>query len=196
MNVGSNNFMETDELIKRSLKVSFASFLFGTGLLVLFFFTSSYFFAMASVPIILVLGIVNLFLLGRLGLKGLKETRNRKKLLRTAGIISFNIPVVFLYLYFVFTLFDTVVVRFKNGTNETLTNISVIGCDERTIDVLRPGQTQIEWISITKKCIENNIVIQYEIKGRLQREIVHGYVIEGRRINHEIGDNDNLIVRE
>ena len=196
LNVGSNIFMETDELIKRSLKVSFASFLFGTGLLILFFFTNSYFFAMVSVPIILVLGIANLFLLGRLGLKGLKETENRKRIWSTAGIISLNIPVVFLYAYLAFMLFDTVVVRFKNDTGETLTNISVVGCDERTIEDLRPGQVEIEWISITKKCIENNIIIQYEINGAVQREVVYGYVIDGQRINHRIGDNDRLVVGE
>jgi len=188
--------METDELIKRSLKASFASFLFGTGLLVLFFFSNSYFFALASITIILVLEIANLFLLGSLARKGLKETENRKRLLSTAGIISMNIPIVFLYIYFVFTLFDTVVVRFKNGTNETLTNISIIGCDERNIEDLRPGQTEIEWIPITKKCIENNIIIQYEINGVVQSEIVYGYVIDGQRINHRIGDSEKLMVGE
>src|SRR6188474_2410665 len=117
--------MDTDELIKRSLNVSFASFLFGTGLLVLFFFTNSDFFALASLPIILVLGVVNLILLGRLGFKGVKEIENRKRVLRTGAIISLNIPVVFLYTYFVFMLYDTIVVRFKNETDKTLTNISV-----------------------------------------------------------------------
>jgi hypothetical protein len=92
--------METDEQIKRSLKVSFASFLFGTALLVLFFFTNSHFFVMVSVPIILNLGIANLFLLGRLGLKGLKEIKNRKRILSTAGIISLNTPRHLNYYYF------------------------------------------------------------------------------------------------
>ena len=153
--------MKTDELIKRSLKVSLASFLFGTGLLVLFFFTNSDFFALTSLPIILILGVANLILMVRLGLKGLKEKENRRRVLLTGGIISLNIPVVFLYTYFVMVLFDTVTVRFKNDTDKTLTNILVTGCDERTIQDLRPGQTEIEWIPITKICMENAIIIKY-----------------------------------
>jgi hypothetical protein len=190
------SFMEIDELIKRSLKGSFASFLFGTGLLILFFFTNSDFFALASIPIILILGLANFILLVRLGLKGLKDKENRKRTLLTGGIISLNIPIVILYSYFAITLFDTVIVRFKNDTDKILTNILVSGCDQRAIHDLRPGQTEIEWIPITKKCIENNIIIQYEINGTVQREIVYGYVLDGRRINHNIGDNDKLIVGE
>jgi hypothetical protein len=149
-----------------------------------------------SLPIILVLGTANLILLGRLGVKGLREKENRKRLLLTGGIISLNIPVIFFYTYLVFVLYDTVVVRFKNDTEKTLTNISVTGCDERTIQDLHPGQTEIEWIPITKSCIENRIVIAYEIDGTVQREVVDGYVISGRRISHKIGDNRKLIVGE
>jgi hypothetical protein len=188
--------METDELIKRSLKVSLASFLFGTGLLVLFFFTNPAFFALTSIPIILILGVGNFILLVRLGLKGLKDKENRKRALLTGGIISLNIPIVILYAYLVFVLFDTVVVRFKNDTDKILTNITVTGCDQRTIQDLRPGQTEIEWIPITRDCIENRIIISYDIDGVVQQEIVDGYVVEGSRINHKIGDKSNLIVGE
>jgi hypothetical protein len=183
--------METDELVRSSLKVSLASFLFGTGFLVLFFFTNSDFFALTSLPIIMALGVANLILLGRLGLKGLREKENRKRVLWTGGVISLNIPVVFLYAYFVFVLYDTVVVRFKNDTGKRLTNISVTGCDERTLRDLQPGQSEIEWIPITKSCMENSIVVKYEIDGAVQREVVEGYVVSGRRINHKIGDNRN-----
>ena len=188
--------METDALIKKSLKVSFTSFLLGTGLLVLFFFTNDYLFALVSLPIIVTLGAANLIILGRLGLKGLKERENRKRIFLIGGIISLNIPVAIVYAYFVVALFDIVVVRFENDTTKTLTNISVSGCDERTIGELRPGQTKIEWIRITQKCIENRIVIEYEINGKLTREIVYGYVIDGQRINHKIGDIDKLMMGE
>ncbi|WP_142602444.1 hypothetical protein [Solitalea koreensis] len=187
--------METNELIKRSQKVSFASFLIGTGLLILFFFTNE-FIALGSLPILLFLGVANLFLLVKLALKGLKEKERRKRVLLTAGIMSLNIPIVFLYAHFVFVLFNTVVVRFKNNTGKPLTNISVIGCDERTIQDLQPGQTEIEWIPITKNCIEHRIEIKYEIDGVVKREVVDGYVVTGRRINHKIGDNRELLVAE
>ena len=87
-----------------------------------------------------------------------------------------------------------VVVRFKNGTDKTLTNISVIGCDERTIQDLQSGQSEIEWIPITESCIEHRIVVRYQIEGIVQTEVVDGYVINGRRINHQMGDERNLIV--
>jgi hypothetical protein len=188
-------FMETDELIRKSLRVSFASFIFGTALLVFFVITNSYFFAVASLPVICILGVVNFVLLWRLGLNGLNEKENRKRLFLTGGVISLNIPVVFIYSYFVLVLTDTVIVRFKNDTDTTLTNISVIGCDERTIQDLQPGQTEIEWIPITKDCIEKRIILQYEVSGTVQKEIVYGYVIDGQRINHKIGNN-KLIVGE
>jgi hypothetical protein len=188
--------MESDQLIKRSLKISCASFLFGTGLLILFFFTNAGFFAFMSLPSILVLGGVNFILFVQLCRNGIKEKENRKRLLRTAGIISLNIPVVFLYTYFVFVLFETFVVRFKNNTDKTLTNISVSGCDKRIIQDLQPGQSEIEWIPITRSCIEKSIVVEYHIDGTLQRETVYGYVVSGQRINHKIGESGKQIVRE
>lgn len=183
--------METDELIKRSLKVSIASFLFGTGFLVLFFFTNLYFFALTSIPVIFILGVANFILLVRLVLNGLKDKENRTRSFLTGAVISLNIPIVFLYIYFVFILFDTIVVRIKNDTDKILTNITLTGCDQRTLQDLRPGQTEIEWIPITKSCVENSLIVSYEIDGVVQREVVDGYVVEGRRINHKIGNKRN-----
>ncbi|HEY3402828.1 MAG TPA: hypothetical protein VGK59_05535 [Ohtaekwangia sp.] len=188
--------METDHLIKKSLKVSLASFLFGTSLLMLFFFTNWYFFALVSLPLILVLGIANLIQFSRLIQKALRDKANRKRIFSTCGVVSVNIPVVFLYAYFVFVLADSVIVRFKNDTGKTLTNVRVVGCDESVVQNLLPGEVEIEWIPITTACTEKSILLRYEIDGVAIEEVVYGYVIDGRRINHTIGDQEKRVTAD
>jgi amino acid transporter len=181
--------MDTDKLINEALRISKISFIGGTGLFVLYFFSNSFHIALVSIFIIAMLGVVNLVFLCRLGLRGLKEKNNRKRILLACGIMSLNIPIALLYTYSVFALFDVMVVRFNNGTDKVLTNISIEGCDERRIGDMQPGDSIIEWIP-AMECFERAMTIRYQIGNEIKQETVHGYVIYGERINHEIGDND------
>ncbi len=133
-------FVDTSKLINKSLKVSWISFVVGTGLFVLYFFVNSFPIAVVSIIITATFGVVNLIFLFRLGIRGLKERNNRRRILRTCGVMSLNIPIVFLYAYFVFALFEIMIVRITNGTGKELTNISIQGCDERSIEDMYPGK--------------------------------------------------------
>lgn len=181
--------MDINELIKKSLRLSYYSFLIGTGLFVLFFFTNSYRLASYSLLVILILGVGNLIYFWRLGKHALVEKETRKQALKAGGIMLVNIPVVLIYMYLFVVLNNTVIVRLKNVSKKPLTNISVMGCDERTISDLLPGETDIEWIPITKSCMLNSITLQYEVNGIITKEVVYGYVIDGQRINHRIGQH-------
>lgn len=103
--------------------------------------------------------------------------------------MSLNILIVFLYAYFVFALFEVMIVRITNGTGKELTNISIQGCDERSIEDMYPGKSIIEWIP-AMECFEHAMTIRYQIGDEIRQETIHGYVIYGERINHQLGDSE------
>jgi hypothetical protein len=188
--------MEIDQLIKSCKRISGVSFLLGTLLLITFFFSNSYTVAMAGIPIICALALGNMVFLWRLIKMTVRERSKRRELIKTGTIMVSNIPVALLYFYLVLVLFDVVIVRFKNGINEPIEQVRIIGCDERNIGQLRPRQAKIEWIELQEGCLEKSIAIEYELKGKRIKEIVYRYVVDGRRINYTIRGNPKTMARE
>jgi hypothetical protein len=182
--------LSTKNLINTGLQVSRFSLLFGTALLLLFFFTDNndLLVALVSVPLILVMGLCNLKLLVQLVWRGYQEQESRKALWRAGALMSLNIPAALLYA-------KLVLVRLVNTTNQPLQHVVVVGCGEqRPLADLPPGQATILWLPISTACFERTVSVQYSTGSTTQQAIIDGYVVEGRRINMKLGSDQQVAV--
>jgi hypothetical protein len=181
--------LSTKNLINTSLQVSRFSLLFGTALLLLFFFTDNddLLVALVSVPLILVMGLYNLKLLVQLVWRGYQEQESRKALWRAGALMSLNIPAALLYAKLVLML--------SNTTNQPLRHVVVVGCGEqRPLADLPPGQATILWLPISAACFERTVSVQYSTGSTTQQAVIDGYVVEGRRINVKLGSDQQVAV--
>ncbi|MBS1619418.1 MAG: hypothetical protein JST76_12915, partial [Bacteroidetes bacterium] len=92
-----------------------------------------------------------------------------KEVLKAIALMCLNIPVAILYICFVFYLLDTMRITFVNDRNAVLTNITIDGCEQKTIDRLEPGESLTKWIEIKGDC---SIHILYDIQGMQGSETV------------------------
>jgi hypothetical protein len=187
--------LSTKALIDTGLQVSRFSLLFGTALLLLFFFTDDLLVAFVSAPVVLVVGLYNLQLLLRLAWRGLQEKESRKPIWRVGALMTLNIPVALLYTKLVLVLNSTLVVRLVNTTAHPLLHMVVVGCGEqRPLADLQPGQATILWLPISHACSEHAVSVQYSTGSTTQQAVIDGYVVEGRRINLKLGNDQQLAV--
>lgn len=164
-------------------------------MLALFFFTNDLSVAIMSAPVVLVVGIYNLKLLLQLMLRERKEKESRAAIWRTGGIMSLNIPVALLYTKLVFVLCNTLLVRLVNTTNQPLHNLVVLGCGEqRPRADLQPGEAIILWLPISPACFERTVSVQYTAGKATQQAIIEGYVVEGERINLQLGSGQQMAI--
>lgn len=175
-------------LIKKCRQDGWFSFLLGTALFGLFFFSDNFLVAFASVPVVAILGLHNLLLLGRLLWRARQEPENRRALWQTGALLSLNIPVALLYAGSVLVLENTLLVRLVNDTPQPLRHVVVLGCGQpRPLADLLPGEATIVWLPITRDCAERAVSVQYAVGAATQQTIIDGYVVEGQRLNVSLG---------
>ena len=171
-------------LIKKCRQDGWFSFLLGTTLLVLFFFSNNLLVAFASAPVVAILGLYNLMLLGQLLWRAQREPKNRRALWRTGALLSLNLPVALLYAVVVHLLNNALLVRLVNDAPQPLRHVVVLGCGQpRPLADLPPGQATIVWLPITRDCVERAVSVQYAVGAATQQAIIDGYVVEGQRLN-------------
>lgn len=184
--------MNGEKYIKIGKLTVLVSFLIGTVIFGLYYLTSSAELLFVGYGFILLTGLINIIILTLVLSAAFKDTKNRKKLLLTSGLMLLNIPVMLVYVFIAFILLDTMRITFTNATQTTLTDINIVGCGGGHIDKLEVGQSKTVWIDITGDC---SIDLNYLSDGQRKDENVAGYVTSsmGQKMKHNIGgQNDNI----
>lgn len=178
--------MKIERHIKLGRQTAFLSFLLGTGLFGLYFLTSSLELLFISSGFTALTGPINIGILTFILIKAIDDKDNRKKLLKTCGLMLLNIPVLLFYCWFIIILINTMRIRFSNATQTILTDINIVGCGGGHIDKLKVGERETVWVDITGDCA---IYIDYISNGQRKVETAAGYVTRsmGQRIKHNIG---------
>jgi hypothetical protein len=182
--------LPTAILMKKCRRVGLFSLGLGTAMLGLFFFSSDLIVAFMCAPVVLVLGVYNLKVLLQLLWRAQLEPAHRKALWRTGVLLSLNLPVALLYTKLVLVLSNTLVVRLVNDTPNPLRHLVILGCGEpRPLADLSPGQSTIVWLPISRacSCFERTVSAQYSVGTVTQQTMIDGYVVEGKRLNVQLG---------
>ncbi|QSB25364.1 hypothetical protein [Flavobacterium sp. CLA17] len=178
--------MKTEQHIKLGRQTALISFLLGTAIFGLYFFTSSFELLSLGYGFIALAGLINLGVLISILFKASKDKDNRTKLFTACGLMLLNIPVLFFYCWATIILLGTMRITFTNSTPTTLTNINIVGCGGGHIDKLESGESETVWVDITGDC---SIGIDYLSSGQKKKESVAGYVTSnmGKKMKHNIG---------
>ena len=175
---------------KIGLFTALSSFLIGTILLIIFYFTNSTTITGYGIIFIGIAGIINAGVFVKVLIDLINEKENKKKYYLTSGIMLLNIPIVILYFYFVMILMNTMRVTFINETGREISELKIIGGEPKSIEKLEIGEKQTKWIAIKN---DNDLILEYEIDGEIKTEMVYSYMVVGKKIKHRIGNKNNLI---
>jgi hypothetical protein len=178
--------MTTKQQIKQARLAALISFLSGTMIFSLYFFTSYGGLLFIGYAFIAVTGIINLVILVSICIKAISDKVNRKKLLFTAVLMLLNIPVMLFYCWVGLILLNTLRITFSNPTQTTFTNIKILGGAGGQINRLATGESKIVWVAITG---DGAINVEYLANGKKETESVAGYVTNGlgQKMKHNIG---------
>jgi len=166
--------------------VSLISFILGTGLFVLYYFSDASSLLFLGLGFIIIAGLVNLIYFILVVRQTLKAKDNRRSFYVTCGLMLLNIPIMLLYCWWTSILLNTMRITFVNETSSRLTNIKIFGCEEKRIDKLEPREKKLVWVGITGDCSVN---IEFNKDGKMENENVSGYTTNnmGQRMTHKIG---------
>lgn len=180
--------MTKEPNIKLGQQTALISFLLGTTIFGLYFSTSSFELLFVGYGYIALTGLINIVILISILVKAFKDKVNRRKLLMTSGLMLLNIPVMLVYCWVAIILLNTMRITFINGTETTLTDINIVGCETEHIEKLNEGESKTIWVGITGDCTIN---IDYLADGQRKEEVVAGYVTsgDGQKMKHNIGEH-------
>jgi len=183
--------MTTEKQIALGKKTALISFIIGTLIFGIYFLTSNWQLLFVGYGFIIVAGIFNIIILILTLKKANSDSENRKKLLKTSGLMLLNIPILFIYVWFAMLLIGNMRITFTNTTENKLTEINIIGCETEYIAELEPNESKTVWVGITGDC---SINVDYQENGEKKNEIVAGYVTGGmgQKMNHKIGGENHL----
>ena len=185
--------MTSEKYIKLGKGIALFSFLIGTLIFGLYFSTSNSDLIFTGYGFITIAGVVNLIALISLLTRSNSDLINRKKLLKTIGIMLINIPIMFFFIWVTLILIGNMRITFTNATQNKLTNINILGCENEHISELEPNESKTVWIDIRGDC---SIRLEYSENGELKTETVAGYITNGmgQKIKHQIDGKgkDNL----
>ena len=138
-------------------------------------------------------GIINLIILIGILAKAQSDKTNRKKLLKTSGIMLLNIPIMFGCIWIAMMVLGNMRITFTNGTQNKLTEIKIFGCETEQIAELEPNESKTVWVGITGDC---SILVEYKENGIKKTETVAGYVTTGggQKMKHRIDGKDKDIL--
>ena len=182
----TSNWISENMINKIGTYTALTSFLIGSLLLLIFYFSNSSDIPLLGYFFIIIAGLVNLGIFIVLMVKILTEINNRKKYIRTSAIMLLNIPVVVIYFYFVIVLMNTMRITFINETGNLITDLKIVGGEPKTIEKLDIGEKQTKWIEIKG---DSSLSIEYKINGELRTELIYGYItsFSGAKVKYRIG---------
>jgi hypothetical protein len=185
----SSNPMTDEEYVLYGKRTAIISFVVGTIIFVLHFFTSANILLLAGFIFIGVAALVNMILMFKISVRLTQDKTNIKQLNKVCKLMLVNIPVMLLYCWITIMLEDIARITFTNSTQTELTNIKIGGCEEKQIDKLEAGESTTVWIDVPGDCL---IYINYLSRGQKKEKTVVGYATGGIKLQHNIdGENDN-----
>jgi hypothetical protein len=96
--------------------------------------------------------------------------------LKSCSIIVLNILIVISYSYFVIVLTNYAMITLINSTSYKITDIQILGCEEKSLNDLNKGDRGTIWIKIPEDC---SIDINYIVDGTEKRENIIEYISPG-----------------
>lgn len=181
--------MTSKKQIALGKRTTLISFIIGTIIFGLYFFTSSTKLLFVGYGYIVLAGVFNITILTLTFLKAQSDSENRTELLKTSRIMLVNIPILLFYIWFVLLLNNNMRITFTNTTEHKLTQINIVGCNNKHIAELAPNQSKTVWIKISGDC---SIYIDYIENKEKKSEMVQAYTTQGmgQKMKHKIGTND------
>ena len=185
--------MKSEKYITLGKGTALISFIIGTLIFGLYFLTSNSDLLFIGYGFIVVTGIANLIILIAILAKSNSDSTNRKRLLKTGGLMLINLPIMFLFIWFSLVLIGNMRITLTNSTQNKLTDIKIVGCETEHISELKPNESKTVWVGITGDC---SITLEYLENGELKKETVAGYVTSGmgQKMNHKIDGKDKDII--
>jgi phosphoglycerol transferase MdoB-like AlkP superfamily enzyme len=165
--------MVAENNIKLGQKTALLSFVFGTIIFGLYFFTLYDSLLFVGYIYILIAGLVNIVVLIFILKIAKRDKENRSKLLKTSGLLFLNIPIMICYCLLAIVLLNTMRITFVNSTDHSITKLSVFGCGNENIDRLEKLESKTVWIDIKGDCA---IYVKYFSNGLGKIEVVEEYV--------------------
>ncbi|MGO3707543.1 MAG: hypothetical protein ACTJGD_05460 [Mesonia hippocampi] len=171
------------------------SFVIGTLIFGIYFLTSNSDLLFVGYVFIILAGITNLLILIAILAKSKSDSTNRKKLLKTSGLMLINLPIMFLFIWFSLILIGNMRITFTNSTQNKLTDIKIVGCEAEYISELKPNESKTVWVEITGDC---SIHLEYLENGETKKETVVWYVTSGmgQKMKHEIDGKNKIIFKK
>ncbi len=166
--------------------IALISFAIGTLIFGLYYFKPDSELMLFGLFYLAIAGIINTGFLIFLIFKAQKNKERKIDILKDSSWILVNIPIAFGYLWLIMILLNTVRLTLINPTETELTNIHLIGCDEKHIDNLKPGERETIWITINNDC---SIDLKFKENNIDKTETVIGYTtpMNGQKVEHKIG---------
>jgi len=185
--------MTSKKHIKLGKGTALISLIIGTLIFGFYFLTSNDELLFIGYGFIIIAGIFNLIVLIAILSKSKSDSENRKRLLKTGGLMLINLPIMFLFIWFSLILIGNMRVTFTNSTDNKLTDIKIFGCETEYISELQPNESKTVWVGITGDC---SITLEYLENGKLKKETVAGYVTSGmgQKMKHKIDGKDKDIL--
>lgn len=169
------------------------SFIIGALIFGIYFLTSNSDLLFIGYGFIVLAGITNLIILIAILAKSKSDSTNRKRLLKTSGLMLINLPIMFLFIWLSLILIGNMRITFTNSTQNKLTDIKIVGCETEYISELEPNESKTVWVGITGDC---SITLEYLENGEQKKEMVAGYVTNGmgQKMKHKIDGKDKDIL--
>ena len=166
--------------------VALISFILGSILVGLFFFTEKAELLFIGYIFIFFIVIVNIGVFIASIVEAINNKSIRKKLFINSAIMLLNIPVAYFYLWFMLILLNTIRLTLTNPTDSKLTDLHISGCESISIDNLEAGESKTVWVSISSDC---SINLNFKEEGTEKTETIIGYAssMGGYKTEHIIG---------
>lgn len=166
--------------------VALVSFILGSVLVGLYFFTEMAELLFIGYIYLIIIVIINIAVFIGSMVEAVNNKPLRKTLLKNSAIMLLNIPVAFLYIWFMLVLLNTIRLTLTNPTDSKLTDLVISGCESKLIEELEAGESKTVWISISGDCSVNLKFMEKDIE---KREIIIGYAsnMGGYKAKHKIG---------
>jgi len=138
--------MKSEKYINLGKGTAIISFLIGALIFGIYFLTSNSDLLFIGYGFIVLAGITNLIILIAILAKSNSDSTNRKKLLKTSGLMLINLPIMSLFIWFSLILIGNMRITFTNSTQNKLTDIKIVGCVTEHILKLKPDESKtIRW---------------------------------------------------
>ena len=149
------------------------SFVIGALIFGIYLLTSNSNLLFIGYGFIVLAGIANLIILIAILAKSNSDSTNRKRLLKTSGLMLINLPIMFFFIWISLILIGNMRITLTNGTNNKLTDIKIVGCETQHIAELEPNESKTVWVEITGDC---SITLEYLENGEIKKEMVEEFI--------------------